>query len=286
MKARYAPLATIVDDQIYFPNKCNTGDGHLMAMDIGGAMQKIEPHAAVIHLESGAISYGFLHVNALGKRFKNEDVNTQSKSCSKLYEPDRIAWTIYDADGLKQVQNQLENNQAGGLFYGQMERLIGEKWSMEEEQNQLERHIKAGKVVTANSIEELAQKMKVPAETLKATVARYNEMAKQQNDSEFGKRVELLKPIEKPPFYAGKLLATLLTMSGGLRTDTSLRVLDENDNPVENLYVAGAAQGDFFAADYPTICPGIGHGRCITFGRLAGLLAAGKSADDIPSLKV
>jgi hypothetical protein len=38
---------------------------------------------------------------------------------------------------------------------------------------------------------------------------------------------------------------------------------------------AGSAAGDFFANDYPTICPGIGHGRCITFGRLAGILAAG-----------
>jgi len=75
-------------------------------------------------------------------------------------------------------------------------------------------------------------------------------------------------------------------MVGGLRTNTNLNVLDENDKPIQNLYVAGSAAGDFFANDYPTICPGIGHGRCITFGRLAGLIAAGKSADDVPSLKI
>jgi hypothetical protein len=29
-----------------------------------------------------------------------------------------------------------------------------------------------------------------------------------------------------------------------------------------------------------------GHGRCITFGRLAGIIAAGKSIDIVPSIEV
>lgn len=287
MTDRYAPICAMADSQIYFPNKCNTGDGHIMAMQAGGAMQKVEPHAAVIHLESGAMSYGFLHVNAWGQRFKNEDVNTQSKSCSKLFQPEGgIAWTIYDADGLEQVKTLNETGQGGGLFFGQMFRLMGEPYDMASEKKMLEEHIKAGKVVTANTLEELAKKMNVPVDAFKASVERYNVIAKQQNDVDYGKRKELLAPVVKGPFYAGKLLATVLTMSGGLRTDPSLRVLDENDKPVENLYVVGSAQGDFFAADYPTICPGIGHGRCITFGRLAGLMAAGKSIDEVKSIEI
>lgn len=286
MKKHYAPLSAMADSQIYFPNKCNTGDGHIMTMQVGGAMQKVEPHAAVIHLESGAMSYGFLHVNANGDRFKNEDVNTQSKSCTKLFQPGGVAWTIYDAEGLNQVQEQIDNGISGGLFYGQMFKFYGEKWDMNEEKKMLESHIKTGKVVTANTLDELAKKMNIPTDKLKKTVARYNELAKKGNDEDYGKRKELMRPIDKPPFYAGKLLATLLTMSGGLRTDTSLRVLDVNDKPIENLYVAGAAAGEFFSADYPTICPGIGHGRCITFGRLAGLMAAGKSIDTVPSIDI
>lgn len=287
MKARYSPICNMVDSQIYFPNKCNTGDGHIMAMQAGGSMQKTEPHAAVIHLESGAMSYGFLHVNALGKRFKNEDVNTQSKSCSKLFQPNKgVAWTVYDANGLNQVQEQIETNQAGGLFYGQMTRFIGEKWEMEPEKAMLETHIKEGKVVTANTLEELATKMNIPKDEFLKTVKRYNKLANDKNDVDFGKRPAIMKPIDKPPYYAGKLLATLLTMSGGLHTDTSMRVLDANDKPIENLYVVGAAAGDFFAADYPTICPGIGHGRCITYGRLVGFAVAGKSTDAVKSIVI
>lgn len=287
MKARYAPYSLDADVQIYLPNKCNTGDGHIMAMQIGGAMQQHEPHAAVIHLEAGAASYGFLHVNALGKRFKNEDVNTQSKSCDKELEPGGIAWTIYDADGLEQVKQQVDSGLGGGLFYGQMWQPWGLGWNIDVEKATLEQHIKDGKVVTADTIEELAQKMNVPADELAATIERYNELFDQQDDPDYGKRKELLTPIIKPPFYAGNLLSTLLTMVGGLHTDTSLRVLEKDGTPIEGLYVAGSAAGDFFANDYPTICPGIGHGRCLTFGRMAGILAAGGDVDAvIPSLKI
>lgn len=281
MKERFSPFSLNADAQIYFPNKCNTGDGMIMAMQVGAAMQKHEPHAAVIHLEAGAASYGFLHVNTEGERFKNEDVNTQSKSCTKELEPEGIAWTIYDKNWAKQVKEQVDSNLAGGLFYGQMWQPWGKGWNQEVEEMTQAAHIKDGKVLVADSIEELARKMAVPVDKLKQTVSRYNELYKIQDDPDYGKRKELLTPITSPPFFAGKLASTLLTMCGGLRTDSSLMVLDENDTPIQGLYVVGAAQGDFFANDYPTICPGIGHGRCLTFGRMAGILAAGKDPEKI-----
>ncbi len=286
LRQRFDPFSLLVDAQIYFPNKCNTGDGHIMAMRAGGAMQKVEPHAAVIHLEAGAASYGFLHVNALGQRYKNEDVNTQSKSCTKAYQPGNIAWTIYDADGLSQVKSQVDRGLGGGLFFGQMFQRRGTEFDLAAEQQLLDRDVRTGKVKKADTLEDLARQMEVPVANFVASVKRYNELVAAKNDVDFGKRADLLTPVVKPPFYAGKLLSTLLSMSGGLNTNTRCEVLDANDKPVGNLYVVGAAAGDFFANDYPTICPGIGHGRCITFGRIAGTIAAGKSIDSIASLKV
>lgn len=140
--------------------------------------------------------------------------------------------------------------------------------------------------MVADTLEELAEKMDVPVDAFLATVERYNELYELGDDPDYGKRAVLLTPVVDGPFYAGKLLSTLLTMCGGLRTDTSLRVLDEDSQPIDGLYVAGSAQGEFFANDYPTICPGIGHGRCITFGRMAGILAAGGDVDQIPSLAI
>ncbi|MCD8567072.1 MAG: FAD-binding protein [Geovibrio sp.] len=149
MKKCFSPFSLKADAQIYFPNKCNTGDGLIMAMQAGGSMQRHEPHAAVIHLEAGAASYGFLHVNAEGRRFKNEDVNTQSKSCTKELEPEGIAWTIYDRDGLTEVKKQVDANLGGGLFYGQMWQPWGKGFNLEVEKMTQEAHIKDGKVLVA-----------------------------------------------------------------------------------------------------------------------------------------
>lgn len=281
MMARYNPFALQVDAQVYFPQVSNVGQGHKMAMWVGGAMQKVEPHAAVIHLEAGAMSYFFLHVNAEGKRFKNEDVNIQSKSCAKELQPGGATWTIYDANGLNDVQERINKRMGGGLFWDQLNRMAGQEWDMEAEKAMLEDHIRTGKVATANTLEELARKIHVPVPNFLATVERYNELVALQYDVDFDKRPELLTPIEKPPFYAGRLLSTMLTASGGLRTNLNCQVLDVYDKPIPNLYVAGSAAGDFFANDYPTICPGIGHGRCITFGRIAGTIAAGGSVDEM-----
>ena len=153
----------------------------------------------------------------------------------------------------------------------------GAGWNKDVEKATQDQHIKDGK---ANSLDELAQKMGIPAEGLKKTVARYNELCEKGVDEDFGKRKVLMTPILKAPFYAGKLSSSLFAMSGGLHTDPSLLVLDVNDKPIEGLYVCGAAAGEYFGSDdYPTICPGMNHGRCLTFGRLAGIMAAGGDID-------
>jgi fumarate reductase flavoprotein subunit len=95
-------------------------------------------------------------------------------------------------------------------------------------------------------------------------------------DEDYGKRKELLFPIQKPPFYAGLMKSALLATTSGLRVNTKLEVLDDKDEPLGGLYAVGNVQGDMFAVDYPTVFPGLSHGRCVTFGRLVGLHLAGK----------
>ena len=213
-------------------------------------------------------------------------MNTQSKSCTKELQPKGgIAWTVYDADWLQEVKEQVDGGLAGGLFYGQMWQPWGAGFNTEVEKATQAQHIKDHKVVVANTLEELADKMGVPKDAFLATVARYNQLVEQGKDTDFGKRKALLTPIKKAPFYAGRLASSLLAMSGGLHTDPSLHVLDANNQPIGKLYVCGAAAGDYFGSgDYPTLCPGMNHGRALTFGRLAGILAAGGSIDKVPDL--
>jgi fumarate reductase flavoprotein subunit len=289
MRERYAQHTFVdADTQMYYPSKCNTGDGHIMAMHIGGAMQKTEPFAAMIHGLGGASAYDFMHVNALGKRYHNEDVDCQSQCNAKAVQPGRIAWSVCDADGLSHVKEHVDCGLIGGLGGGGQPFLrVGMKFNLETETQQRDELLKRGIVVSANTIESLAQKMDVPVENFVATVKRYNEMCVAEHDSQFDKRRELLNPVVKAPFYAGKMRSMLMNIVGGLRTNANCEVLGGDDAPVGHLYVAGVAAGDFFAGDYTTICPGISHGRCLTFGRLAGIIAAGKNPDDfVPSIVI
>lgn len=279
----YSPMvAYALDARWYLPPNVDSGDLHKQALWIGGAMQKSEPHAAVMHLDFGAASYGFLHVNWEGKRFKNEDVNTQSKSATKALQTHKEAFCIYDSHGLEQVKEQMDNNLGGGLQWGQLTQPVGGEYNLEAQKRVLAGEIEDGLTYEANSLEELADMMGVPAENLVAAVDRYNELIDMGEDVDFGKRIEVMGKVQDPPFYAGKLSADLLTMCGGLRTDLECHVLDFEDQPIDGLYVCGSAAGEFFGAgDYPTYVPGIGHGRCVTFGRIAGINAAGGDANKV-----
>ncbi len=112
--------------------------------------------------------------------------------------------------------------------------------------------------------------MGVPVDNFKAAVARYNEMCKNKADTDFGKRPELLNPVEKPPFTALKFGGALLVVTGGLNVDAKLRVLDKDSNPIPGLYAVGNVAGGLYGVDYPTIIPGNSHGRALTWGYLAG----------------
>ncbi len=267
---------------MYIPMWVNTGDLHKQALWIGAAMQTNDSHAACMHLESGAQSYNFLHVNSLGQRFMNEDVNTQSKSSNKAFYGDHRAYTIYDANGLTEIAKQCEDGLAGGISVGQQYRRFGTPFDMDVENKLLQAKIEDGNIQVADTLEELAEKINVPVDAFVATVERYNELVDKGSDDDFGKRAEIMVKITEPPFYAGQLKATLLSASGGLHSDEYARVLDADARPIEHLWVAGTCAGDFHGSgDYPTICPGINHGRCLTFGRIAGIEAAGGSVDEI-----
>jgi fumarate reductase flavoprotein subunit len=273
MLSYYCPIATYVDLNVYTPPGGNTGDGHKMGLWAGAAFQK-GTHAPMIHTLGGAWPYFFLHVNKRGLRYHNEDVSCQACCLGKMMQPDGIGWTLLDSDFLKHVPKTIPIG--GGFFWDHPGRNIDEAWTPDQDIEALQDNIKKGLAFKADTLDALAAYMKVPADALKKTVARYNELVKKGVDEDFGKRKELLFPIEKPPFYAGLMKGALLATTSGLRVNTKLEVLDEHDEPLGGLYAVGNVQGDMFAVDYPTVFPGLSHGRCVTFGRLVGLRLAGK----------
>jgi fumarate reductase flavoprotein subunit len=273
MLNHFCPIANYVNLNVYTPPGANVGEGHKMGLWAGAALQK-GMHAPMIHTLGGAWPYFFLHVNKLGLRYHNEDVSCQACCLGMMMQPEGIGWTILDSDFLKYVPQSIPLG--GGFFWDHPGRNMGEEWTPDQDMAALKDVLDRGLAFKADTFDELAAKMQVPADALKKTVARYNALVKKSEDEDFGKRKELLFPIEKPPFYGGLMKSALLATTSGLRVNTKLEVLDEHDVPLGGLYAVGNVQGDMFAVDYPTVFPGLSHGRCVTFGRIVGLHLAGK----------
>jgi len=115
------------------------------------------------------------------------------------------------------------------------------------------------------------------------TLALYNLHARRGEDPRFGRGTTpfnrgsgdpdhkpnpCVAPIEKPPFYAIKVLPGSFGTFAGLKTDALARVLDSTGIPIEGLYAVGGDQANVMGGHYP--CGGINLGPAMTFGFVAG----------------
>jgi fumarate reductase flavoprotein subunit len=261
--------ALLIPDHLKVPHK-NTGDGHKMGLWIGAAIdepphcQMLFDHAVVespIPIFVPLTRQPFLNVNLDGERFKNEELPYGYICNADLTQPNYVKWVVWDAKWEEDVKRM---GQIG------CKALIPPLHNPAIVQVLMDKKI----IKSANTIEELAKKMEVPFEKFKATIERYNELARMGKDLDFGKRPECLSTIEKAPLSAIKMGVSLLVTLGGLKINTRLQVLDTEKNAIPGLYAAGNASGSFFAEDYPITIFGVSHSRAITFGRLAGFNAA------------
>ena len=123
-----------------------------------------------------------------------------------------------------------------------------------------------GLIQKADTLEELAEKLNMPADAFVATVERYNELCAKGEDEDFGKESYRMLPLENPPYYGCRQGATVLCTLDGLRINTKMQVLDTEGNPIEGLYSAGDCSGGFFAHNYPEYIVGVAIGRTLTEG--------------------
>ena len=143
-----------------------------------------------------------------------------------------------------------------------------------------------GELVIADTLEELADAMKVDKDTFIATVHRFNEFARNGVDKDFQRgrtaydnyygNPALTNPnlgtIEKGPFKAMKIYPGDLGTKGGLVTDEWARVVTKDNKVIEGLYAAGNNTASVMGHTYPGAGSTIGPAG--VFGYLAALHAA------------
>ncbi|MFF2317886.1 FAD-dependent tricarballylate dehydrogenase TcuA [Arthrobacter sp. NPDC058097] len=194
-------------------------------------------------------------VNNKGERFLDEGEDFRNYTYAKygkviLQQPDSVGYQIFDATLRPMLRT--EEYEMPGIS-----------------------------VETADTIEELADKIGINPERLAKTVADYNNSI--DTTIEFDPNVKdgrkadttpvksnWANPLTTGPYYAYGVTCGITFTFGGLKSDTHGRVLNSKGEHIQGLYVCGEMLGGLFSANYPG---GSGLAAGVVFGRRAGNLA-------------
>jgi fumarate reductase flavoprotein subunit len=234
----------------------STGDGIALAEAIGADMvdlDQIQVHplgdpindcGCVAEFVGNWLSAQYyVFVNKEGKRFVKEDGTRYEMSMAELEQTDGQMWLIVDSS-----------------------RIAGD----DTRTAQIESLIADGHTVSADSLEELAEKINVDADTLKETIETYNAGMKAAED-EFGKAASDDAVIVQAPFYASLRTPTVHHTMGGVRINSDAQVLDKDGNVIPGFYAAGEVTGAIHGNNR---LGGNAYSDIMSFGRIAGENAA------------
>jgi len=271
----------------------NTGDGHLMAMEVGaklGNMTSFFSYGVVYEpFEKGrdgnplpqmimGLGTGSIIVNQQGKRFMHGGYTYNDFSHPFAFFDQRNpgytnkppAWVIFGSEVLK--------NGVMGVKPG-----IALDLQVPEGQSAPDW------VVLADSVRELAEQAGIDPDALEETVERYNHYAAKGEDPDWGDPGQTavltgpdtvnLTPIVGPPYGAIQQWPGTIGTHGGCRIDADGRVLGNRVPVIDGLYAAGNTSASVLGCVYP------GGGGCIgpsvTMGYRAGLHLGSAPARDI-----
>jgi len=240
--------------------KTATGDGHLMALEAGAALQNMAGLATVSVVAvdprepSGANPEKALRhciaINRDGKRYVDESKGLLINGRAALSQPGQIVALIFD-ENIK-----MEHDTQMSLAVFKTRNLP---------------------VLEANTIEDLASQIKVPAAQLKATVDEFNSAVRDGKAADAKPpKSALAAKIEAPKFYAFYPLVPAITQTfGAISINANAQVLEPDGRVIPGLYAAGNCAGPLY---YDNYWPGGMQISCLVMGRIAGHQAAIKPA--------
>ncbi len=267
-------------------NTVSDGTGIQMVLNAGGVLDR---QFSVLGNECGAVSpattgwpftaewknvnehlgywlFGGLFVDATGRRFCDEGRVAQLPLAygGEVLTRAGHAWVVMDSDYYEGVQDK-------GIweFLGKPE-----SWTAGEEnsfyspdpavaEEHLQQAIDEGWGMQADTIDEIAEKFGL--DQLSETIEAYNSYCDSGEDAEFYKDPAFLKPVAKAPFYAFEYVPSAWGTNGGVKVDSCLRAVDEENVAIPGLYVAGVDCGSMYTQPYYTN-PGASVGNAMGSG--------------------
>lgn len=247
------------------------GDGIQMALALGagteglGHMQYEAPATkGSLFLNLCIREPGALIVNLDGRRFIDEAIvdNPFEAANAMMRQPGKASWTIFDATMHDEILRKGKNKALGPLYEDQMRKA-----------NLFDSTIKPrdGKIVVADSLEQLAAQCELPFEILDQTISDYNAAAESGRDPIFAKQQRFLNVVRTAPFYAIKGHIGYLETMGGVRINEQMRVLTGDGKVlVDGLFAGGADAGGWESDTYCFRLAGSSFAFAINSGRIAG----------------
>lgn len=229
---------------------------------VWGAPSVIDPQGHPFFLVADRGVPNMIVVDSAGQRFVNEAA-PYHEFVDTMYKHQEVtqqavpSWILIDASAKSRYIFT-------GLFPGQA---FPKSW------------FEHGVAKSAETIEELAKQMEVPAENLVATVNRFNDFARNGHDDDFYRGDSAydnyygdptlpnpnLAEIKKAPYYALRLYPGDIGTKGGLVVDEYARVIKENGEPIEGLYASGNCSASIMGETYPGPGATIGPGMTLSF---------------------
>ena len=236
---------------------CSQGDGITMALAVGADLTQMD-QIQLLYL--GNVKDGQLtkypprvvngtdqeiFINKEGKRFVQEDGRRDTICLAVLQQTDSMFYFLESADG-----DYVDVDTA----------VSADGFSLRDLEAQ-------GYVYIADTLDEMAEKLGMDADTLKATVDSFNASVDANEDQDgFGRTLYSTK-LTTGPWVATPRTACLHHTMGGVHIDTSCRVLNAEGTAIKGLYAAGEVTGGIHGANR---LGGNAVVDTVVFGKLVG----------------
>jgi hypothetical protein len=273
---------------ISMPPTGNAGDGLRLAQSAGGAFhdQVHQPAAwapaSLVPQRDGSVvpfphffdrgKPGYICVNRRGRRFVNEAMSyhvfVPAMIEASQDDQDAEAWIICDHRAIRRFG-------LGALGPAPM---------------RVKPFMRSGYIKRSNTIAGLAAACGIDAAGLERTIRGFNGPARLGEDPEFRRGSDAYQrfngapghkpnpcvaPLDRPPFYAVRMIPSELGTFAGIHTNAHAQVIDGDGQPIGGLYAVGNDAASVFEGTYPAA--GATLGPAMTFGYIAGRHLAGAS---------
>ncbi len=261
----------------------NTGDGINLCREAGAVLSTdVSPHLAefcsndVLDFYAGYMKFlnqgGFLMLDPSGNRYMNEAyciTHALARGASGMRRVGSSYIVLTQADFDKLVRSGVHEVLGEDLIaeYKMRERiLVPSYYTLQDEMDAAIAHGQAWK---ADTLEELGELAGFDAATWARTVEDYRAVIASGEDPLFGKRPELLHPLDEGPFYAVRVVSPIDGTYNGIKVNDHLQAIGEGDVPApRGLFVAGQDSGGYFSYPY-TDYVGATCGYALTSGMMS-----------------